>query len=82
MPARNPPQELKTDRLEMRIAPSEKAFLREVAEALGLGITQFVRSAALEKAKIVKKTLGEEPAPAPARNPPCEQSDGGGPLHE
>lgn len=41
----------KTDRLELRIAPTDRALLQRAADREGLGLADFVRRAALVSAR-------------------------------
>ncbi|WP_425492552.1 plasmid mobilization protein [Lysobacter changpingensis] len=54
-----PESERRTEVLQLRLTKGERKDLDEGAEASGEQVSEFIRTAALEKAKRVKKKAGE-----------------------
>ena len=46
-----PPGALKTERIEARVRPNDKAFIEEAAEHLGVSVADFLVSSARERAE-------------------------------
>ena len=61
--------------LSCRVRPDEEAAIRAAAKAAGLPVAQWIRSALLRAAKVVRPG-----APDPARNPGSRPRDAGGPA--
>jgi len=56
-----PDSERRTEVLQLRLTKGERKDLDEGAEATGEQVSEFIRTAALDKAKRVKKRKGDDP---------------------